>query len=302
MASCHFPGRVAALFQFGPEQVEPEGVVVSKRCVVERLSVARIGAAGDEQARQGFGLRVCGLGAFAAADGAGEHGEAAEIACGDEARIGAGVEQECGYRQRVGDCRNGKACIGEARERRPAVEFVAMRREGRVLCEEAPHGVDVVRENGGVDVLARDPGMAFEQARGEGASRGAVALIVAPFFRSRVGPVSVDAFLEEEFDAFGMAARAVVDLLFQRGPGGKAVLARQRLLHLAQFWRARAIGEDGAEAGDGVMIAGGDGFEPALCFAAQRIEIRIGCERARHGDLSSESRLMSASQAGRRLR
>jgi hypothetical protein len=72
-----------------------------------------------------------------------------------------------------------------------------------------------------------------------------------------------------------VAPHPVSNFLLQGGPAFKAMLARKRLLRLAEGRCATEVGEDGAEACDGIVIACRDGSAQTLRLLAQRLDVRM---------------------------
>ena len=97
----------------------------------------------------------------------------------------------------------------------PAVGFVRARSPRRILGEQLGDGLGVGRSTGGVDAGARDGRMSAHELA------GALGTVVAHGGEKALG------FGHERLTRLGFA--------LERGPGGEAALARQRVLHIGQL-------------------------------------------------------------------
>ena len=156
-------------------------------------------------------------------------------------------------------------------------------------CAGSADGIEIMCSDGGVDAVADDLRMTFEQALRQCAARRPVGLVPAPALRAGPDAVAQRRLLQEQRDQRGMAAGcdlARSELLLQRRPVGDARVASERVLDLAQLRRAGMVRDQPTKTGKGLSVAGLDLLQPAFGLAADGLEGRTGREfagRVRHG-------------------
>src|SRR5215831_20709256 len=94
--------------------------------------------------------------------------------------------------------------------------------------------------------------------------------------------------LEKPVDALGvgrLAGRRAGQPGLQRRPAGKSVLARERVLHVAQRRRMRQVGDGSLEASAGFIDVRAKRFQPPLRFLLETVERAPGGELLAHGNL-----------------